>query len=102
MLAALILALGLTGQPNPETGQATPLTPPVVVLLVVACAALVVRRRAPVVVWLVTLTAAAASVALLEGPAPAIVARRSRSPTATRPVRGRYRPASGPRRIPTA
>ena len=44
------------------------------VLLVVACAALVVRRRAPVAVWLVTLTAAALSVALLEGPAPAIVA----------------------------
>lgn len=74
VLAALILALGLTGQPNPETGRATPLTVPVVVLLVVACGALVVRRRAPVVVWLVTLTAAAASVALLEGPAPAIVA----------------------------
>jgi signal transduction histidine kinase len=74
VLALLVLALGLTGQPNPETRQAVPLTPAVAALLVVACAALVVRRRAPVAVWAVTLVAAAVSVAVIAGPAPAIVA----------------------------
>jgi signal transduction histidine kinase len=74
VLAVVVLALGLTGQPNPETGRAVPLTAPVVALLVLACAALVVRRRAPVWVWGVTLVASALSVVIVAGPAPAIVA----------------------------
>lgn len=72
-LALVVLALGLTGQPNPETGAAVPLTPAVVALLVLSCAALVVRKAAPVAVWAVTLGAATVSVVLVAGPAPAIV-----------------------------
>jgi signal transduction histidine kinase len=74
VLAVVVLALGLTGQPNPETGRAVPLTVPVVALLLIACAALVVRRRAPVLVWVVTLVASAVTVVIVAGPAPAIVA----------------------------
>ncbi|MFN8168336.1 MAG: hypothetical protein U0S36_06100 [Candidatus Nanopelagicales bacterium] len=67
LLALVVLVLGLTGQPNPETGRVVPLTVPVVSLLLVACGALVVRRRAPVLVWLVTLVASAASVVIVAG-----------------------------------
>ena len=73
VLAAVIFALGLTGQPSPETGQPLPLTPALVVMLALACVALVVRRRAPIPVWVTTLVLAALSVAVADGPAPAIV-----------------------------
>ncbi len=73
-VAVVVLLLGLTGQPNPETGRTVPLTASVVALLVVACIALVVRRRAPVAVWLVALAAATVTVGLVSGPAPAILA----------------------------
>jgi signal transduction histidine kinase len=72
-LAVLVLAIGLTGQPNPRTAEPVPLTANVVALLVVACLALVLRRFAPVSVWLVTLAASAVSVLIVAGPAPAIV-----------------------------
>jgi signal transduction histidine kinase len=73
VLAAVVLAIGLTGQPNPETGEPVPMTAPVIGLLVLACLALVVRRRSPIAVWLVTLAATAVSIAIVAGPAPAVI-----------------------------
>ena len=73
VLAAVIFALGLMGQPSPQTGQPVPLTPALVAMLVLACVALVVRRRAPIPVWATTLVLAVLSVAVAAGPAPAIV-----------------------------
>lgn len=73
LLSAVIFALGLMGQPSPETGRPIPLSPALVCLLALACVALVVRRRAPVLVWTTTLLLASLSVAVAGGPAPAIV-----------------------------
>jgi signal transduction histidine kinase len=72
-LAVVIFLIGLTGQPNPQTGDAQPLTPGIVVLLLLACIALVARRRAPLPVWGVTVALTCASVYRVGGPAPAIV-----------------------------
>jgi signal transduction histidine kinase len=78
ILAAVLLALGLTGQPDPRNTGPSGQTPAAYAAVVLCCLVLVWRRTAPLPVWASTVVVGATGIAIAGGPsqtiAPAMVA----------------------------
>ena len=78
VLAAVVLLLGLLGQPDPRNTGPHGQTPAAYLTVVISCLVLVWRRRAPMAVWAVTVLVGALGIVISGGPsqtvAPAMIA----------------------------